>query len=434
MQCALKIRPSHSFYWFSIGRAFQDLSTRDELTLMERRHLLEEAEQYLERAISLEPTASLYHYRLGWVYVALSPHRQSAKRKAHNAFRRAVLLNPTNTKFRWAVADFYLNQYAFSSQKETTDRLEPGIDWARQNFQRHFRDFLEIHPHHDVDRVLDRCFTVTQNYDDLKGLIPDQSSYHLRFAEFLTRKGLWDRAKEEFQISLAQNPADPEVYHAYGSALLAHKHYEEALAIWRRQKEISPEDPRPYLSVSKALWTLNRKEESIGELERLVGVHPDHVAYWLTLTARLEESGSFGKTMDTYREALERNPGNGRISAQMAGYLMRQGNLSEAETSLRRAISSDPLEISYWDQLAGLYFQQKRYSRAIEEWKHLLKQKPEHIGALTGIARSYEQLGAWGGALGYYREAFATKPNDRSILRAIERIKKRIGEAVKGPQ
>ena len=403
----------------------QDRSTGSGLPLTERRHLLEEAEKSLERAIFLEPTASLYHFHLGWIDAALSPHWPALKWKVHIAFSRAISLNPTNIEFRRAVAHYYLGQYALFLKLDGTTYPGTDIDWARKNFQRHFRAYVEMRPPGHLNRVLDRCFAVTQKYADLKGLIPDQPPYHLRLAEFLSRNGMWSFAREEFEIALSQDPTNPEAYHAYGSALFAHEQHEEALAIWKEEQTISPESPRSYLALSNAFWALKRKEEAIVELERLVSIQPDQTSYRLTLASRLEWAGNPKRASKAYREALQKDPDNPKIYAKMASYWARQKDFSEAEASLERAISLNPSVIGYQDQLARLYFQQKRYSRAVQEWQDVLNQDPKFVGALKGIARSYEKLEAWGGALRYYRQALAANPNDRSVFQTIERIKKK---------
>lgn len=424
MKHALKIWPSHSFYWFSVGRELQDRSTGSGLTLTERRHLLEEAEKFLKRAIFLEPTASLYHFHLGWIYAALRPYEPSLKWKAHIAFSRAISLNPTHIEFRRAVAHYYLGQYALFLKPDEGAHSAGDLDWARKNFQRHFRAYVEMRPPGHLNRVLDRCFAVTQKYADLKRLIPDQPPYHLRLAEFLSQNGMWSFAREEFEIALSQDPTNPEAYHAYGSALFAHEQHEEALAIWKEEQTVSPQNPRSYIALSNAFWTLKREEEAIVELERLVDVHPDQVSYRLTLASRLEGAGNPEGALKAYREALQKDPNAPRIYAQMAGYWARLKDFSKAEASLERAISLRPSAVGYRDQLARLYFQQKRYARAVQEWQDALNQNPKFVGALKGIARSYEQLEAWSRALHYYKMALAIRPDDQSTLQAIERIKK----------
>ncbi len=428
MERALNVQPSHSFYWFSVGREFNNLSIESGVNLIERRRLLEKAEKYLKRAISLEPTASLYHYHLGWVYVALSPYRPSVKVEAHNAFQRALLLNPTNTDFRWGVANYHLNQYALSLRRDTRTGLETDIDWTRRNFQRHFRAYLEMRPPREVSRVLDQCFAVTQEYDHLREVIPDQPTYHFRLAQFLNQKGMWSLAKKEFELAISQDGSNPDAYHTYGSALLSHEDYQEALEMWKKEQAISPENPRSYLVLSKTFWTLKRKDEAIAELERLVSIHPDRTSYRLTLATRLEGARRPEQALKVYQDALKKDPENHQIYVQMASYWTRQKDFSEAEVALSRAISLKPSVIGYRDQLARLYFQQKRYSRAIHEWEDVLREDPKFMGAINGIARSYEEMELWGQAVRYYRQALTLNPDDESVQQKIKAIEKRSEE------
>lgn len=423
---SLEVQPDSSFYWFSIGREFQDRSLDRSLSPLERRHLLEEARRYLEKAISLEPSASLYHYRLGWVFASLIPYLPSAKEQAHRAFSRATLLNPTSLEIRRGAGDYYLNLYGLF--QAVGSEPESERDWARKNFQRHFRALLTIQPYLNTELVLERCFAVTQAYGDLEGLIPDQPSHHVRFAQFLSKKGMWESAKREFERAISLDPKDPRAYDAYASALFVRKRYEEAVTFWKKQQRLSPRAPRSYQALANALWALDRKNEAIAQLERLVSLYPYNTSYRLTLAARLAGAGKSEKALDVCREALKSDRGNPKIYARMAGYLAQQGDTLEAIQSLRRAISLSPSTVSYRDQLARLYFDQKRYARAIDEWREVLEQDSKHRRALLGIARSYEQLGLGGDALRYYRQALSLKPDDPSVLRAIERIEKAVGQ------
>ena len=426
MQSTLNVQPSHSFSWFVIGRRLQDLSTGAGVTLITRRYLLEEAKKYLEEAAFLRPTASLYHYHLGRVYAALSPYHPLLKPRVHMAFCRTVSLNPTNIQFRRAVASYYLNQYGLLSKR--VGGSESDIEMTRENFQHNFRALLEMQPPHEVNRILDHCFAVTQRYEDLREIIPDRPEYRFHLAQFLMEKGLWTSARKEFEIAIAQDPTNPETYHAYGSALFAHNQYQEALAVWKKAQATSPQDPRSYLSVSNAFWTLKRKDEAIAELEQLVSIHPDQTSYRLLLARRLEGAGNPREALRVYREALEKHPNKARIYAQMADYWVRQGNFSEAEASFQQAISLSTSTLGYRNQLARIYFRQKRYARAIDEWQNVLKQNPKDISALMGIARSYEELEAWSGALRYYKQVLAIRPDDRSLLQRIERIERKTAQ------
>ena len=421
---AVKVQPSHSFYWFSMGREFQNLSTRSGLPLIEGRRRLEQAREYMERSISLEPTSSLYHFHLGWVYAGLSVCQRPMKQEAEKAFSRAILLNPTNREYRWSVANYYLNQYRLFLKREEGAYAKTDIDRARQNFQRHFRAFLELGSSRELKRVLNRCFAVRQQYDDVRGVIRDHPLDHLHLAEFLSQKGMLDAARQEFKIAMSQDPTNPEVYHAYGSALLTGKHHEEALAMWKRAQALNPRDARAYLALSAALWGLGRKDEALVELQQLVRIRPDEVSYHLLLARRFGEAGHPKDALSAYQGALENDPNNDGIYALLAEYWWRQGNLSGVETALQKAISLNPSRIAHQDQLARLYLMQKRYARAIETWQEALKQNPELVAALKGIARSYEGLEAWAMAIRYYRRALALKPGDQSFLQRIEAIKK----------
>jgi len=425
MSLPLKVQPFHSFYWFFAGRELQELATGQGITLAERQRLLDRAEKYLQKAVSLEPTASLYHFHLGWVYVALSPYQPSLRVKAEAAFSRAVSLNPTHTGFRRSIALYYLRRYALALKLDRKGYSDSDLVSARKKLQYHLRAYLKTVPPGRLNQILDRCFAVTQQYTDLKGFIPDEAPYHLGLAEFLSHRGMRHEAEEEFRKAVTQDPTNSKVYHAYGSALFEQGRYPEALHLWKKEQALDPEEPRPYLCRADAFWALNRRGEAIAELRRLVDLHPDSPSYGLLLARRIEEAGDTEEALKIYEQTLERSPGYVQAHVAVADYWIRQGCFRKAEVSLYRAISLKPMVAAYRDRLARLYFREKRYFRAIEEWERVLEEHPGSMAALKGIARSYEKLEAWTGALRYYRRALRLNPEDRSILNAVKRIESR---------
>ena len=424
MQKACAFQPSHSFYRFCIGEVLWEQSKARELAPIERRTILERAKIHLEKAVFLEPAAGLYHRRLGWVCAVLGLHDPAMKKRADRAFTRAIVLNPTNFDFRWDVANYYLDQYALSPDRGGRDQAKTDVGLVRASFLRHFRAFLDMQSPHALKPVLDRCFEVTSDYEDLRQLIPDRPGYHLGLARFLDQKEIWDAAQKEFETAISQDPTNPEAYHAYGRALFAHERHEEAVAMWEREQTLTRESPRSYLTRAHAFWALDRKGDAVKELQRLVAIHPEEIAYRLLLARRFEGIDLPKKALRTYREALERDSKNERIYVQLAGYWIRQGNVSEAEAALVQAISLKPEEVAYRHQLAQLFFNQKRYARAIDEWQEILSDNPDSVGALIGIARSYERLEIWNRALRTYKDALTLKPTDPSIRQKIEAIEK----------
>jgi tetratricopeptide (TPR) repeat protein len=420
MEKACAFQTSHSFYRFSIGEAFWEESKTRDLTPIDRWKILVEARTHLKRAVLLEPTASLYHHRLGRVFAALGVYEHAFKKRADRAFDRAFFLNPTHLDLRWDVANYYLREYDLSRKWDTKSQPKLDTESSRARFLHHFRALLEMQSPRGLKRILERCFEVMKDYNDVKRVVPDRPGYHLEFARFLSQKKIWEAAQKEFEIAIFQDPTNPEAYHAYGKALFVHGEHEKALVMWEQEQTLNQESPRSYLARANAFWTLDRKDDAVKELEQLVVIHPEETSYRLVLARRLEGAGLPKKALRTYREALERDSKNERIYVQLASYWTRQRNMSEAEAALLRAISLKPEEVAYRQQLAQLYFSQKRYARAIEEWQGILSSNPHSVGALLGIAGSYERLEVWNRALRYYKDASTLKPDDPSILQKFD--------------
>ena len=63
----------------------------------------------------------------------------------------------------------------------------------------------------NIQRVFERCYRHTQDYEKLKTLIPDKATRHVSFAQFLAGKGRWEEGEKELERALELEPNNPTI-------------------------------------------------------------------------------------------------------------------------------------------------------------------------------------------------------------------------------
>lgn len=95
---SISLNPSKSEYHYRLAKFYEDRASKKGISIKERIKWFEKEKNELIKAIELEPTNTIHHLMLGWVYYYLFVYDKKIeyKRIAEKEFRLAYNLYPTN--------------------------------------------------------------------------------------------------------------------------------------------------------------------------------------------------------------------------------------------------------------------------------------------------------------------------------------------------
>src|SRR5690606_9434238 len=95
------------------------------------------------------------------------------------------------------------------------------------------------------------------------------------------------------------------------------------------------------------------------------------------------------KAHQSFRRAIEINPGSADVHYTYALYLIAMGRLREALAEVEKAHTLDPLSLPINMQLGSTYYYSRRFEDAITQYKKILELDPNFRNALYGMGWSY---------------------------------------------
>jgi tetratricopeptide (TPR) repeat protein/O-antigen ligase len=196
----------------------------------QKEKFLKEARQSFEKSVRLQPYSAGNRYFLALVYEA-----EGDWRRAQAEFRKAMSLEPTNS--------FFISEYGYFAVRHSL--TEEAIVAFEKYKTIPFRDENPS----TICEILRVCYRLTQDYSQLKRVIPDSWAGHYCLGTLLAEKERWDLAKIEFEagMEIAQIAFEPALYHehvrqAVANVYLASNRVAEAVEVYERALARNPRD------------------------------------------------------------------------------------------------------------------------------------------------------------------------------------------------
>jgi O-antigen ligase len=234
------------------------------------------AEKEYQKAIHLAPLYPGYYEALGTLYrqrAVLSLNRKDRKyyrQKAIEIYEEIVRLQPYDAYSRFVLALLYeklkdinraKNEFAKAASLEPLNpvlAIEYGYFAARNSFVEEaitaFESFNknpfpgDVSQKADPCEILKKCYPITQDYGQLKRIIPDNWRGHQCLGLILGEDGRWDIAKTEFDLAEKNLEKDApiapldNVMVEIANFYVSHNRLHEALEIYQEALARSPED------------------------------------------------------------------------------------------------------------------------------------------------------------------------------------------------
>ena len=166
--------------------------------------------------------------------------------------------------------------------------------------------------------------------DQLGEAYASLSFYYLDLREF-------DKSRTAIQKSIELNPNYAQAYLWYANGLVGPGRKEKRLQLLYKAAQLDPLSSIVQLNIADTLITLGREEEGRQTLEQLSQMDPDFADTYSVLGHLYADTGQLARAVQSYRKAMQLDPGNGRTMSNAAMSLLALGDF-EAVAALSEEI------------------------------------------------------------------------------------------------
>ena len=288
-----------------------------------------------------------------------------------------------------------------------------------------FREALERDPSMDGARLaLGKVLISLQKYSDATPILLEYTRRQPKDAQGFYALGLAYRGINDSLASLGAlqratvlNPKDPAIHFDFGMLLAAAGKPEVAIQQLDAAERINPSD----IEISKELASLfektGNKEGARVEKGRVAalksGDEKDRAIAKLSETGGKDlEAGNAKAAVQSYRQAVQLNPGNAKLRFNLSLALGRLGDSSSQRKELERAVELDPSLAVAQNQLGMLALRNGQQVEAEERFKKTLATDPSFSEAQSNLGVLYNRQGKNAEAVSLFQKAIQNDPKN----------------------
>lgn len=322
---------------------------------------LSRAIKFYKEAIISNPLSGESHLKLGILYANLKMNKE-----ALSELKKAALLDPRNAYHQFDVGRYFL------SIKDYKNGFRALKEANTLRFQ-----FLP--------GSLNLVWDLTQNYQDLISIAPDQQDAFLTLGKFLLGKGLWDKAIIVYKKAISLDSKNPISYQSLSSAYEIKGFFDEALKVIDDGIKILPKHPDMYFYLSVVYFKKNEFNESIFNIKKAISLYSGKsenknlIEYRHTLAEiYLNKMKDYEKALAETDAILKLNPIEARAYfLKGLCYKNMDSNPAEMINSFKKAAMYNPQNLKYRITLAENFYLYGLYKEALAEWEDIRKLDPQ---------------------------------------------------------
>ena len=358
-------------------------------------NLNEQAANYLDQALVLDPQNTDLHLKLAGAYERLGKLVQAAEEynlaltksgdnedilmSLESIWKQRVEQNPNDAEAHANLGAVYQKKNNFQAaleQYNKAEELNPSNVTTRLNLGTLFQ------AQKDYD-------TAIEAYDTIIAVNPNYMPAYLYKAQCYRALGNKDAAIQNYKLALNLEPSNQnlkdELFELYETDMSV----DEKLNFIYQQVQKEPANADLAYKYAYELHKANRLAEAITYYNQTIKLDPKNADAYINLAQAYQQQGNYNQARTTLNNAKGLFPENQTIKKQLASI--------DAETS------------SLLYSKASELFNQKKYQEAIAMYQKISPATPE---SLVGIGASYQALNDNNSAANYYVKSLGMDPKN----------------------
>lgn len=261
-------------------------------------------------------------------------------------------------------------------------------------------------------KAIDRAVEIYRERKDDKEL----ATVLLLRAGLHTEAGELEKALEDFQALLAQNPQNIPIRQAVTETYVELKQFDKATESANKVVELAPENPGSYALRATVHEQQDKYDESLADWNKALELKPGNPGALLgrgRVYFMKEDLKAAAADID---RVLERDPGNIQAVYLKSLIFAADKNFVDAIRTLQNALRSDPTNVDLRLQIASYYVGDERPRKAIRILTQVLGDAPDSWRAMRARGDALLSVGKHAEAIEDYNKAVKIQPEDDGIL------------------
>ena len=273
-----------------------------------------QAVEYMEKAVTINSSASIYHNNLGSVFMNLKETEMAVR-----CFRKAILLNPDYVE-------------AYNNMGNALQR-----QGENKNAAEHYMKAVELKPDYVIAinnlanllKEEGRLNEAIMHYRRAVKLQPDLADTHFNLGNALKEMCNLREADEHYRKAISINPDFAEAYNNLGNILRKRKRYDEAAACYRKAISINPDFAEAYANLGDTYREQGVFEEAVRQCSRAIDLNPDFEQAYINLGNTFLDKGDLRKAEEQYNKAVALKPDSADAHYNRGLVLLMRGEFEE---------------------------------------------------------------------------------------------------------
>ena len=400
------------------------------------------ARQALERAAKIESSDPVFWTRLGKLYAAIvfksdvAPNPDDAAR-VNAIFRKAAGHAHDDAAVLKEIADHYASSQQIAEAIPLYLRvleLQPEDANAREKLA---TGFILTNQSAKAIGMLEEIITQHpekyQPYDLLGQVLDDQGRALQREKKADEAKAAFTKAAANYEQSLLVNPAHAITYIRLAELLLGPvKDAEHAVKILTEARRRFPETVEMVYYLGIALREAKHTQQAVQVFEEAMHeaeIDSGEIAnarFYFDYGATAEQAGLYDRAAELFKKAIALDPTNTAEACNYLAYMWAEQNshLDEAADVIQRALQADPKNGAYLDTLGWVEYRQGKYEQSLNDLLRAVQNMP-HADAVVQehLGDTYLKLGRAAEALEAWQKAKDLNPKNKNLTEKIENTK-----------
>jgi Flp pilus assembly protein TadD len=182
-------------------------------------------------------------------------------------------------------------------------------------------------------------------------------------------------------------------------------------ALYRHALRKTPRDPWVHYELANVLRDTGRFAQAIDSYRAALELDPGHAPTRNNLGVLLADEGNLAEAIREYREALRAEPDLADAHFNLGNALRATARLNEATAHYRRALRLEPTFAEAHNNLGEVFASERNVEQAIVHFREALRLRPESADAHSNLGAALGLQGKFDEALSHFREALRIEPD-----------------------
>ena len=224
----------------------------------------------------------------------------------------------------------------------------------------------------------------------------------------LHQAGRLAEAERAYRHVLAAEPRQPHALHQLGMLALQARQFPAAIDLISQAIRADRSQPAFYANLGEAYRHSGRTDEAAESYRKALQLNPGLATAHMLLGTLLHDAGRLDEAAAALREALRLQPDDPQARSRLGLVLDQQGKHSEAEACFRRVLRSEDTSAGHFN-LASVLNSLQRDDEAIAEYQAALTRQPDLVEAHNNLGTIYKSRGQIAEAERHFLAAAQTK-------------------------